>query len=511
MNLLTSKPARLMGVGAIALLAIAAMLLTQCGPSSEQKLTVSIRKALRVSTDVDCATLETFTDLVASDPKLSQTYPDDEAIIQLIEELYADLLDKGRLSGDQPLRICEEAPESVVEGFDVYLENSGSMFGYFTGNTEFKDALMDLSVRMVRKNKEVGYHFVNDEVNSIEGEMSDFMAYLEPENKDRLKTMGNYRNTKLNQVVKLVMDAMVETQRPSVLVSDYIFSLENPTSKLSDQKYSLSVMINKHELVRKHDFGFLVIKCSSEFDGRYYDKNNEGRALKQARPYYIWIIGPQDFLVEMPKAFDLESLEGYEHHMILCKTQHTAKPYHSILLKTGKQGRFRALDQKMVPLLGIKDAEEPRSEDQLFQFAVAVDLSGVPVEDDYRENAEQYTLSSSGNAQFTLAGIEPIEDAAVHDFDQKKYLGPATHILFIQSDKAPKSPQELTVSLKKDLPQWVYDSSTEDDVRVGKDKNSPANERTFGFKYVIEGVSEAFEGVGNEKVNTYFELNFQIE
>ena len=489
--------------------------LVGCKDEPEEAFSKAVMTMIRDGSGIDEAECKRLEKLVQSYPELTAKFPDKEAIATEVQAMAVEMNARRKNPIPTPVAItCEKGgsngvPLAAERVFNVYLENSGSMYGYFTGNTSFKDALMDICSRMIRRDEHLNFYFVNDEINPVQGELLDFMSYLEPEKRGQLRQYGDVGVSKPNSVLRLVLDSMARDENPAVIISDYIFSLENPTSKLSEQKYTLTVMVKQHPLFQKKRFGFLIIKCASEFDGKYYDKDNpnSGRSVKMERPYYIWIVGPDSLLATFANDFDVTSIKGYRNHHIISGSRATA-PYYSILTETGRVGRFELADRNIVPLHAIHDiAINRRQKEDGFQFVLALDAHNVPIPADYLLNAGNYLLESSKEV-FTLQKVVPVGDVTVHDRDKRKYLGSATHLLYLRSASVPLGPQSLVIKLKRDSPQWIKDSHTEDDTDIGI--SNTTQDKTFGFLYVVEGVDDAFKEVAADANNEYFKLEVQF-
>jgi len=57
--------------------------------------------------------------------------------------------------------------------------------------------------------------------------------------------------------------------------------------------------------------------------------------------------------------------------------------------------------------------------------------------------------------------------------------------------------------LKKQIPQWIYETD------ATLDQREEAEGKTFGFKYLVEGIAEAYAMISPQKDN-YFEVKIPI-
>jgi hypothetical protein len=47
---------------------------------------------------------------------------------------------------------------------------------------------------------------------------------------------------------------------------------------------------------RNPNFATIILQCSSQFNGKYYDRNDNSIPFVGTRPYYIFVMGPYDKL-----------------------------------------------------------------------------------------------------------------------------------------------------------------------------------------------------------------------
>ena len=387
--------------------------------------------------------------------------------------------------------------------YDVYIENSGSMYGYFTGNTAFKDAFMDLCTRIKRQSEDLHFHFVNDQLHSIKGELDGFMHYLEPKSESKLREKGNVNRSNLADIFQIVTRKLKpgEESRPVILCSDFILSLDKPSTKLSTQKYSITSLLVSQDLA-KNGYGILVIKNNSFFDGKYYPYNSpfQGTEIEKKRPYYIWVIDKVENLLYFPQKYTISSLKGYMNHYLIYNLDKEYRPYYSILKETEKKGEFDLIDKDTKVIHEIKNIKFPNRRDKIFQFALAIDLSDISATEQYLLNANHYSVTSSKGDEFVIKAIKKREELRFEDKDRRSnYMKGATHILLLSSKKVSPGKNKLSIKLKDETPQWILDSSTDDDTQT---EGSSFENTTFGLKYLMEGVMDAFLPV--EKSDRFF-------
>lgn len=394
--------------------------------------------------------------------------------------------------------------------YDLYIENSGSMFGYMEGNTDFKKSIFDLLTRINGKGKKVNINLINNETHPIDTKLEDFMEFLQPQN---VKRYGETGSSELNKIFRVVtqewnrlnqIDSLKDKKHIAILVSDYIYSLRSNdvTDGLADQKYGTKIVFQN--ISQQTDCAVLIIKSNSFFDGQYYTfrSPNSGQKIRQNRPYYIWIIADSEEILNFQEEFNIEELDGYENHMVIYNTQESDLPYHSILTRTNKKGRFRKTKGQSNQVSEIEAIElNKRRGEELFEFSLAIDLSLIPVDDNYKINPNMYELISSNGDKFEIVEIEPIVNN--YEPNDKKYIGKASHLLTFRTYAISPGVQTLNLKMKKLIPEWVLASSTEDDATYID------STKTFGLQYLIEGVNEAYDERGEEHL--YFSIPLTLK
>lgn len=387
--------------------------------------------------------------------------------------------------------------------FQVYVENSASMFGYMQGATEFREALMDIPSRMVGRQQKGEFFFINDKTYPATKDYSQFVELLNKE-KAGSKDYGNTAkasNSKLDDILQRVIQEVVSKKTTGMFASDCIFDIDgkNPKDELPNMKFKVKAVMQN--LKQKGDYGVLVMKFSSLFDGNYYDCKNGKTVLKSAqRPFYIWVIGTAEKLRTFVRDYNIETVKGFKNYAFFYNSQNTAESlFYSFLERTKATGSFTRPGGKNDRITAL---EEVRLDDskRLLEVAVAVDLSKMPVEEAYLTSPANWAVTSDKDDPFQVVSIEPLTPSMPHNND-KRFVGTATHLLLLQTDKLSSGLQRLTVTLQKQLPAWIATASTNDDTKI-----QTQLDKTFGFSYLLEGVNEAFDEPGTDAIHCKLKL-----
>ena len=126
---------------------------------------------------------------------------------------------------------------------------------------------------------------------------------------------------------------------------------------------------------------------------------------------------------------------------------------------------------------------------------VASNLSFIKADESYLNNPSNYEITKN----FHIDNIQKITDTSnivTKGFD---------HIFTISTSKLDQS-QTIQLKLKSKSPEWVINSSTLID-------NNPIDEvqkdQTFGFNYLVEGISTAYNDVyeGKEQLSITLQIS----
>ncbi|MDR0560666.1 MAG: hypothetical protein LBG92_10895 [Prevotellaceae bacterium] len=402
---------------------------------------------------------------------------------------------------------------------NVYIENSGSMDGYVKGKTEFKGAIRDLLVMLkyyyVEDN--INLFFINNQINApqVKGaggvstakiDLATFAQDIELKWRNGQDKKA-WQSTNLNQIFKMIL-GKTDNNTISILFSDCIYSIHgsnNAVGLLQDEKsLTKDAFLSKW----KNDnvpLATTIVKMKSKFDGKYYPYTGDqnGYYMNGERPYYICVIANQKILYDFNNKIVLKAgkVEGFENKYTLL-SEKSKNLYYSVLQSTLKKGRFKTDRSKSnkTYIHGIKDVNLVRGVDKL-QFAVAVDYSNVQAESDYLTNPANYTVTTDN---FIVKEILPIVSVTVNVDDKIRIAdSKPTHIIVLEAKT--KLVSDVSFVLNKQMPQWIADSSTEDDTLQEKTAG-----KTFGLNYWVTGIAEAYQIIYPDN-KYFFECTISID
>jgi len=406
--------------------------------------------------------------------------------------------------GYKVVKIEEGTSKNVA--VNVYIENSGSMNGYINGNTEFKSAIQDMLVLLKYQYDEesINLFFINSQIHptNIDTDLAGFASAL---NTKSFK-VGATASSNLNSVFKQIL-ARTSKDTISILISDCIYSIKGNKTEdlLSDQK-SLTKDAFLTKSKEKLQLTTTVVKLNSKFNGNYWDKNEKATFLNnEIRPYYISIIGSESGMnyFNSKIVFSEKEVAGYENKLVLSSKNYSKNIYYSVINSKDDVGKFKPAKDfsDKNSIRGIEDLSSDSRKGDKFIFSVAVDLSKLPLENDYIKNPTNYSVDEGDFKILKISDFDKdnVQKNALAKI-QKSGNNPTHYITFTSTSK---KYSDLRFSLKRQMPKWVEETSTEDDTNI-----RAIGSKTFGFKYLMEGISEAYQTASPSK--KYFELKITI-
>ncbi len=428
--------------------------------------------------NIDSDEWQQLTDLYEADASLQE----EGSLEKIILDSHPDVSIED-ISGPPP------PPGRTISEVAVLVENSASMYGFLEGNTRFKDALLDLLTRFSDKDGGYVLYSTNDQElpffdNSSKDQNSQLVSFIQKLNPEELRQMGNFRETKLNEIIQRAIERTKREGQPVVIVSDFIASISGESdmrNQLTAQKYTIKEAVQG----LPDDYGMLLIKFQSNFDGTYYSFDENYYSFEGNLPYYMWVFGPVDLLREFPDLYQIETLKDHQNHFtIFGSSKAVEPPYYSVLPNFEGSGRFRPADRGSPPVTTLEEVRPQRNK-ETFQFAVAVDLSQYPLSDSYLTDPSNYRLSADVSDPGRILEVRALSSRDVNPSDRGSE-GSATHLIIIEGNDLSAPEVEMTVELIFQLPDWIAASTNENDTAL-----QPNTTTTFGFGYLVEGVAAA--------------------
>ena len=130
------------------------------------------------------------------------------------------------------------------------------------------------------------------------------------------------------------------------------------------------------------------------------------------------------------------------------------------------------------------------------QFSIAFDFSRIPYSKDYfmNKNIYQNSLDYITEEVAEITALNPTAMAGLLG-------GTYTHVATFSKNSGPFG--KMIIKVKDIIPDWIENTNIDDDCYIVGDTI-----HTFGFKYLIDGIAEAYDRVNNTE--DLFEVTFTI-
>jgi hypothetical protein len=370
-------------------------------------------------------------------------------------------------------------PASVT--VNVYIENSGSMDGYVRGVTEFEQSiyryLSDIKISKIADTLNLFY--INSAIIPQGSDIENFIRSLEP---SVFKARGGNRGT--SDIADVIRTVLSRTHNDciSILVTDGIFSPGrgiNAGEYLKHQQIAIRNSMAEY-IDRNSGTAVVIYQLSSQFDGTYYNKTDVPTQISGQRPFYIWITGSMEHVQKLYDKAPVDRSTGSGVQNIFSITAGNRPVNYAVKHGSGNFRPDRTDPHKTIVNLGRNSKGR---NDGRVTFSVNANLSGLLLNDTYLKDVYNYELN---DRDYTLSVTDAVTDRYTHS------LNLSSQIL--------KRNSSVSVKLLTKVPQWIEEVNDDDG-------SAPAEGKTYGIKYQIQGVYEAFT-IQN---NWYTEIKINIK
>ncbi len=374
----------------------------------------------------------------------------------------------GKKPTTRPIKPPEVSLPVAKVTYSVYVENSASMDGYMNGVTKFKTAIYSYlsDIKIADLASSIHLNYINSQKISFGSNIADFIEKLDP---TTFRARGGGRGTTdIANVLKMVLHNTSENN-VSLLISDFIFS---PGSGKDAEQYLINQQIGIKNSMAEHlkkfpNHAVLIYHLESEFDGTYYNKFDKPSRFKGNRPYYIWIVGKKALVSNLISKCPVEQFKGSGVKNIFSITKKELPVKFAIQFGSGNFKPDKKDPQKSI--VDAKKDDKGIGEKKL-RFNVNVDFSGLLMDDAYLLDVANYEVSDK---DYQL------------QIQKNNNSNGYSHTLKLSTLIV--KPATVSIRLKSQVPAWVDDISDGSGINI----NAAAN-KTYGFKYLVYGIYEAF-------------------
>lgn len=393
----------------------------------------------------------------------------------------------------------------------VFIENSGSMNGYINSASDFQMAIGRAIQLMKFKYGEdnIKVYYINTKISErVRPVGTDLYVFVQQMlDRKQFTATGNTSSTDLNQVVKNVLDS-VDNNNTAILISDFIYSLPSSNGVTTSllygcQNLTMSAFLQKtNQLPSGMSLATNIVQLYSNFNGRYWHwekpTGNQYVNLNCSRPYYMCIMGTDDEVKSFNKSVDISSLRGYKNQFTI-SNKDVSKAEYTVFNTKYKKGNYR--HKNLNSICDIFDVKKnSRGE---FELGVGINLSNFSMSESDKVDISNYQVNS-GN--YEIIKVEPIDTLTITNPTDIKLVrnNNITHAIVL---RCTGFPNDISIAIKRSLPVWVKETSSIDDRNIGKDTDQ--QRKTFGLSYFVEGISDAYNYLAQDKQN-FMSINIKV-
>jgi hypothetical protein len=365
---------------------------------------------------------------------------------------------------------------------NIFLENSGSMFGYVAKGGNFVEVVSQLAGDCDLEFGKVNYTLVNGSQTNLGNDLSNFISTLSLAGMNK----GDVSTSNLNEIFELGLEN-AGGESISIIISDGIYSVkcdDGLSSNCMIAKLKGQSIETRNAYIKRlqtEKISTYLVKFESFFDGYYYPADGGKQIISQNRPFFMWLFGNEEIISRFFNEDYFKNLPGFQD---IAKFVHVQDNLISAQISIHDViGQFKVKDPKS---LVIEDAKFNSRLKEL-RFSIALDFSKTPYSSSYFFNKNIY----ENNLGYEVAEI--VDPEKLNPQAKAHLMGYYSHILTLKKSGNPFG--ELNLVIKNEVPDWIDESSIDNDTNIkGNTK------QTFGFKYLTDGISNAYKKV-NDKEN----------
>lgn len=369
-----------------------------------------------------------------------------------------------------------------------YIENSGSMYGYVRGGSQFKDVLEHLMVMSKDEFGKPSVDFINSKIvpTGLSNDVSKFCLQLNPDAMNR----GDTNSSDINDIFSSILNK-TDSQTVSILFSDCIYSVYEKNA-LSYLNHAKNLTQNAFmDAIKKHnnDFSLVMLQCKSAFNGFYYDMKDQSHYFVGFRPYFVMIVGRTALVRNFCNRITLDKtdINGLLHKYMVSSKNVVLDNQNACVLTSDMTNARRIIAGR--DALGIDELELPQDGKPVY-FSVAVDGNKLFTDESYLKDTMNYVTTPSGLRVVKVGKVKSdgaaFGNCAAAGLENPYYLTLQTVHKTIEG--------RISMNLKYKLPAWIHLSSTANDL-----DGVPPYYVTFGLDYLMRGINDAFLDKNPEK------------
>ncbi len=353
----------------------------------------------------------------------------------------------------------------------LYVENSGSMFGYVASSTEFKDVIRKIIHDKDFDYIDMGFNFINGDGEHASKHFKDKDEFETSLSKSGMK-VGNTKTSDISGMLNTMLTG-ANGDTITILVSDGIYDIGSNNYDALRSKGDKTRETVRRRLYENKGVQTMVVKMQSHFDGSYcYATKSGSLYVNDKRPYYIWIFGNGELLNEYFPDDKVSMWSGYNNHARLQVTGNSHIP--AIISSDNSIGKYRPSPKGELVMEGCKALHGA------FAFSIIVDYETLAYSDDYLMDINNYICDN----EFRITNICKASEESITAAGVTGYKKP--FIITLETNGTPRG--KLNIELKNNKPAWI-------DITNADNENQIDTEHTFGFSTLMEGIIGAYTDI----------------
>jgi len=372
----------------------------------------------------------------------------------------------------------------------LYLEHSGSMFGY--DGSKIKSNLRDAVLKLINtfpESESIPISIVNDTVYKYPQSLVD----LTKSSNLFQSNIGNTNYTDFHKIFTSITTNLRENEL-SILTTDLIHS--NVGGNGLDAEKIRSNALNLARLALRDyakDGALLIMQLKSAFLGDYYtyNKPTEGQFYEGNRPVYILLFARNATMDRLlaDSAYanfrNFSDYPGFQNVLLFSNSAASREPFYTLEESDPEAtGSFNINhgDKNNNGIHAIKDLQAPDKKNQKLTLCVAIELPSTYGSNELLDTANYEVKSLVDGFKLKIVKMA------------KGRKDKVTHRLFLEASHPDgSSPRMVTIRLKRNFPpRWVSDTTdTSDDTQL--DAGTDFAHTTFGLLPLLTGISEAYD------------------
>ena len=408
-----------------------------------------------------------------------------------------------------------------IQTLHVFIENSGSMNGYINVASDFQTAI-GTAIQYMKyqySSEKINVYYINQKIyeqDIPQGiSLTELYSFIQKMlQRGEFTTSGTHHHssstaaTDLNMIIKEIL-GYVDENNTAILISDCIYSLPSTKGDIKKLLNDCKILTNGAflEKTRELPMGISLatnfIQFSSNFAGKYWTwehpTGNQYVTLQCRRPYYMCVIGTDENVNNFNSKIGISDLDGFQNQFTI-SNKDVSNANYSVLNSKYKVGTFRPYGSMCIREITKVKANTVGK----FELGIGMDLDGFSMSETDKTDANNYSIDA-GN--YSIVRIERIDTTKLTNATDKILIreNHLTHAIVLACTSYPN---DIKISIKRCMPQWVANSSSIDDRNIGKDIEEQT--KTFGLKYFVDGISEAYKYIANDK-NNFMTIHVRVK